>query len=171
MQSDFRARVFTPIVLPLTMLGAVLLIAWSLAQVLLVVPALAAAALAVLLAAYILVMASLVATRRNITSRTLSVSLGLGMVAIVIAGAVANAAGMRELEHHEEGGAAEEGTSDDTPGDPEGAEEGAEANPAPDSGPDPTVDGTEADQSEGASSAPSETAFHAVDAAVRAALL
>lgn len=115
MQSDFRARVFTPIVLPLTMLGGVLLFAWSFAQILLVVPEIVAAFLAVALALYVLVMASLVATRRNISSRVLTVSLAVGMLAVVVAGSVANAAGMRELHHGEEaaeggeGGAAAEG--------------------------------------------------------------
>lgn len=111
MQSDFRQRVFTPIVLPLALVGAVLLFAWSLAQILLLIPAAVAAMLALLLALYVLVIASLVASRRNISSRALSVSLAFGLLAIVAAGAVANAAGMREIEEHgaEEGEVAAEG--------------------------------------------------------------
>lgn len=104
MQSDFRQRVFTPIVLPLALVGAILLFAWSLAQVLLLTPAAVSAVLALLLALYVLIIASLVAARRNISSRALSVSLAFGLLAIVAAGAVANAAGMREIEeHHAEG--------------------------------------------------------------------
>lgn len=102
MQTDFRKRAFTPVVLPLTLVGIILLFAWSLAQILLVVSAGLAAAIAFFIALYILVIASLVATRRRISSRTLGVSLALGMVAIVSAGAVAAAAGPRPLEEHGE---------------------------------------------------------------------
>ena len=107
MQTDFRKRAFTPIVLPVTLVGAVLLFAWSLAQILLVVSAGLAAAVAFGLALYVLVIASLVAARRRISSRVLAVSLALGMLAIVSAGAIANAAGPRPLEH--EGEAVAEG--------------------------------------------------------------
>jgi plastocyanin len=131
MQSEFRARVFTPIVLPLTALGGVLLFAWSFAQILLVVPEVAAAFLAVLLALYILVMASLVATKRTISSRVLTVSLAVGMVAVVVSGAVANAAGMRELHAEEE--VAEGGEGEAPPEGEGGATEGAAEIP-PDAG-------------------------------------
>ena len=124
MQTDFRKRAFTPVVLPVTLVGVILLFAWSLAQILLLVPAGLAAAIAFFLALYVLVIASLVATRRRISSRTLGVSLALGFLAIVSAGAVAAAAGPRPLEEH---GAEEEEVAEAEGAAGEGAEgEGAE---------------------------------------------
>lgn len=128
MQSDFRRRAFTPVVLPLTLVGAVLLFAWSLAQILLVVSAGLAAAIAFALALYVLVIASLVASRRRISSRALAVSLALGMLAIVSAGAIAKAAGPRPLEHEEavaEGEVEGEGEEGAAAGEEGATEEGA----------------------------------------------
>lgn len=122
MQSDFRSRAFTPVVLPLALVGAVLLIAWSLAQVLLLVSAGLAAAIALFLALYVLIIASLVASRRRISSRTLTVSLAVGLISIVAAGAIARAAGPRPLEEHGEEVAAEDGSEAPNPDIPAGAE-------------------------------------------------
>jgi plastocyanin len=116
MRDDIRDRFFTPFVLPVTVIGVMLLIGLSLSRVLLAVSELGAALVAVLAAGYIMAIAFFVEARRRIPARTLGVALALGLIALVGAGAVANAAGMRSLEEHggegggeAAGGAAEEG--------------------------------------------------------------
>ena len=115
MRDDIRDRFFTPFVLPVTVIGVMLLVGMSLSRVLLAVSELGAALVAVLAAGYIMAIAFFVEARRRIPARTLGVALALGLIALVGAGAVANAAGMRSLEEHggeggeTGGGAAEEG--------------------------------------------------------------
>lgn len=111
MNKDFRERVFTPVMLPLTAAGGILLFAYSLSRVLLAVSELLAVFIALAVALYVLVIAFMVASRHRISSRALGAGLALGLIGVVGAGAVASAAGMRELEHDEadvaEGEAAE----------------------------------------------------------------
>lgn len=134
MQPDFRRRAFTPVVLPLTLVGVILLFAWSLAQILLVVPAAISAVIALALALYVLVIASLVAARRRISSRILGVSLALGFLSIVAAGAVAAAAGPRPLEHEGEEVAGEAGPEGETTTEGEATTEGGGATEGADGG-------------------------------------
>jgi plastocyanin len=98
MRDDIRDRFFTPFVLPLTVIGVMLLVGVSLSRVLLAVSELGAALVAVLAAGYIMAIAFFVEARRRIPARTLGVALALGLIALMGAGAVANAAGMRSLE-------------------------------------------------------------------------
>jgi plastocyanin len=102
MRDDIRDRFFTPFVLPVTIIGVMLLIGFSLSRVLLAVSEISASLVAVLAAGYILAMAFFVEARRRIPARTLGVALAVGLIALVGAGAVANAAGIRAL--HEEAG-------------------------------------------------------------------
>ncbi len=97
MNEDFRTRVFTPLILPLGLFGAIAAFAWSLSRIFLALPALAATFVALLVAAYVLAIGALVSRMRNVTSRALGVSLALGIIGVVGAGAVANAVGMREV--------------------------------------------------------------------------
>jgi plastocyanin len=107
MRDDIRNRFFTPFILPLTVIGAILLIGISLSRVLMAVSALSASFIALVVAGYIMLVAFWVESRQRITARTLGVALAIGLFGLVGAGAVASAAGMRPLEEH--GGEAAEG--------------------------------------------------------------
>jgi plastocyanin len=104
--SEFRERVFLPILMPVGVLTTIATIAWSLSRVLLAVPELIAVIIALGVAGYVLLVAALIAARPRISSRALFSGIALGLVAVIGAGVVASAAGMREL--HEEEEAAEE---------------------------------------------------------------
>jgi len=104
MNPELRSRVFTPLVLPLAVIAAILGFAIALSRVLLAVPESVSTLTAIAVAAYVLLVASLVAARPRITSRALGTGLVLGFVGVLAAGAVAGAAGMRPPEHAEEGG-------------------------------------------------------------------
>lgn len=119
MRDDIRNRFFTPFILPLTVIGAILLIGISLSRVLMAVSALSASFIAIILAGYILLTAFWVQSRPRITARTLGVAMAIGLFGLVGAGAVASAAGMRPLEEH--GGETAEGDEA-----AEGGEAGAE---------------------------------------------
>jgi plastocyanin len=69
--------------------------------VLLATPEIVSTFTALAIAGYVLFIAGLVSARRRITGRALAGGLVLGMVAVLAAGVVAGAAGMRELEPHE----------------------------------------------------------------------
>jgi plastocyanin len=97
MNPEFRARVFTPLILPLTVIGLILAFALALSRVLLALPEVASTITAISVAGYILLIASLVATRPRITSRALGAGLVVGFAGVLVAGAVAGAAGMRPL--------------------------------------------------------------------------
>lgn len=114
MRDDLRDRYFTPFVLPVTVIGVMLLVGYSLSRILLAVSEIGAALVALLFASYILAIAFFVEARRRIPPRTLGVALAIGLIGLVGAGAVANAAGVREVEHDTEGPAGE----DDTAGNP-----------------------------------------------------
>lgn len=99
MNNDFRQRVFLPIILPLGVIVGFFGFAFMLSRVLLAVEQTASTAIALGLAAYILAIAAIVASRPRITSRALAVGVTLGLVAIVGAGLIAAAVGPREIEH------------------------------------------------------------------------
>lgn len=109
MNDDFRRRIIVPIGLPLGVLGAILLIAYSLSRVLLAVPEIVAVFTALGVATYVLLVAFLVEARPRISSRALAVGTTLGIVAMVGAGVLSAAAGPRELHEEAEGGTAAEG--------------------------------------------------------------
>lgn len=100
MSPEFRSRVFTPLVLPVTVLGVILAFALALSRVLLAVPETVATITGISVASYILLVASLIAARPRITPRALAVGLVLGFSGVLVAGAIAGAAGMRSLEEH-----------------------------------------------------------------------
>ena len=102
MNKEFRERVFTPIMLPLTAVGAILLFAWSLSRVLLAVSETLAIFIALAVSLYVLVIGLIVSRAGRISSRALGVGLALGLMGVVGAGAAASAAGMRPLEEEEE---------------------------------------------------------------------
>lgn len=103
MRDETRERFFTPFVLPVTIIGIMLLVAISLSRVLMAISALGASFVAMLVAGYVLAMAFLIESRKRITARALGVSLAIGLIGLVAAGAVASAAGIRPLEE-EHGG-------------------------------------------------------------------
>ncbi|MGH8929539.1 MAG: plastocyanin/azurin family copper-binding protein [Egibacteraceae bacterium] len=105
MTPEFRTRVFTPLILPLTIVGVILAFALSLSRVLLAVPEVVSTITAIAVAGYILLIAGLVAARPRITPRALGVGLVLGFAGVLAAGAISSSAGIRSLEHEEaEGG-------------------------------------------------------------------
>ncbi|CAN5595153.1 hypothetical protein BH24ACT15_BH24ACT15_12640 [soil metagenome] len=109
MNKTFRRRVFTPLVMPLAVLGGILVFALSLSRILLAVPEALSVLIAVLAAGYVLAVAFVVERRHSITSSALAVGLTIGVLGLVGAGGVAASVGMREL--HEEG--EEEGAEGD----------------------------------------------------------
>lgn len=119
MNEDFRQRVFIPLIMPLGVLVTFLAVAFSLSRVLLAVPEIVATFIALTIAGYILLIASLVSQRPNITSRALGAGLALGLMAVLASGVVAASAGMREL-HHDEEGAAPAGEGHDAEGEAAG---------------------------------------------------
>jgi plastocyanin len=120
MNPEFRQRVFTPVMLPLTALGAILAFAFGLSRVLLAVPEAISTITAIAVALYVLLVASMVAARPRISSRALGVGLVLGFAGVIGAGAIAASAGMREL-HEEEAAGAGEGEGEAAAEVPEGA--------------------------------------------------
>ena len=102
MNSDFRERVFLPVILPLVALLGIIAFGLSLSRVLLAVPETVATFLALGVAFYILLVAALVQSRPRISSRALGAGLTLGLVALIASGVVAANAGMRDLHAEEE---------------------------------------------------------------------
>lgn len=100
MRDEIRERFFTPFVLPVTVIGIMLVVGISLSRILLAVSELGAALVALLAAGYVMAMAFLVEARTRITARALGVALAVGLIGLIGAGAVASAAGMREIEEH-----------------------------------------------------------------------
>lgn len=107
MKPEVRERAFLPLVMPVSVLVVMALVAWSISRVLLTVPELIAVLVALALAGYVLLVAALVSNRRRITARTVGVGLAIGLVGLVGAGLVANAAGMRPLHEDEAAGGGE----------------------------------------------------------------
>jgi plastocyanin len=99
--SDFRQRIFIPIILPLGTLLAIVGVAFSLSRVLLAVPHEVAVFVALGVAGYVLLLAFLVERRTRISSRALAVGMTLGLAAVVGAGFVGSAAGAYEEEEPE----------------------------------------------------------------------
>ncbi len=104
MNENFRRRVFTPLVMPVTILGVILLFGISLSRILLAVPETMSVLVAVLVATYALVAAFVVERNRNISAPALAVGLALGLLGLVGAGALAASAGTREVHAEGEGG-------------------------------------------------------------------
>lgn len=98
MNSDFRQRVFVPIIVPLAALVAIVGVAFSLSRVLLAVPHEVAVFVALGIAGYVLALAFLIERRSRITSRALAVGTALGLASVVGAGFVGAAAGAYEPE-------------------------------------------------------------------------
>lgn len=113
MNQDFRSRVFLPVMLPVVLAAVFLLFAFSLSRILLAIPALSATFLALLVAAYVLVVAALVAARPHLPARTLGVGLVVALLGVTGAGAVGASAGIRPIEHGEEEETAENGTAEE----------------------------------------------------------
>lgn len=105
MNENFRRRVFTPLLMPVTIVGLILLFGFSLSRVLLAVPETMAVLIATVVAGYVLVMAFVVEKNRQITAPALAVGLVLGMFGVVGAGALSAQAGIREIHHEGEEGA------------------------------------------------------------------
>lgn len=102
MNKDFRERVFVPFMLPLAALAAFGIFAFSLSRVLLAVSAMTAVFVALLVAGYVLVVASFVAARPHLPGRALGVGLVIGLVGVAAAGVAGATAGIRPVEHEEE---------------------------------------------------------------------
>lgn len=123
MNPDFRERAFLPVVLPLLVVGGFALFAVSLSRVLLAIPELSAALLALVIAGYVLVVSALIAARPHLSTRALGVGLVLGLVGVTAAGAAGAQAGIRPVEHGEEEAAGESGEEGEDDG---GAAESAD---------------------------------------------
>jgi plastocyanin len=79
----------------------ILMFALALSRVLLAIPEIASTITAISVAGYVLLVASLVAARPQISSRALGVGLVLGFAGVLLAGVIAEDAGMRVLEEEE----------------------------------------------------------------------
>ena len=97
MNSDFRNRVVTPILLPIGVLAGIGLFTFSLSRVFLAIPSTAATIIALLIAAYVLGVGAMIAARRNLDSRAIGVGVVVGLIAVVGAGAAAWNVGPREI--------------------------------------------------------------------------
>ncbi|HVM15120.1 MAG TPA: plastocyanin/azurin family copper-binding protein [Egibacteraceae bacterium] len=106
MNQDFRERAFVPFMLPLAVVVGFGIFAFSISRVLLAVSEIAAVFVALLVASYVLIVAFMVAARPHLPARALGVGLIIGMVGVAAAGAIGAAAGIRPVEHEEEGGEA-----------------------------------------------------------------
>lgn len=102
MNETTRTRVLVPILMPLTALGAVLLFSGALSRVLLAVDKNISVAVAVGAAAYVMAVAFVVERNPDITRGAVTGVIVLGLVGLTGAGALAQAAGIREIEHHED---------------------------------------------------------------------
>jgi plastocyanin len=109
MNESFRRRVFTPLLMPLTIVGLILLFGISVSRVLLAVPESMSVIIATVLAAYVLLMAFVVERNRGIAAPALAVGLVVGLLGVTGAGALAASAGIREIHHEEEGEGGEGG--------------------------------------------------------------
>lgn len=96
---DFRKRWATPLLMLLGLLALIGLILFSVSRVLLAVPEMTATFTALLLAAYVLLVAGLISKYRRVSSRALGGGFVIGLVALLAAGLVAAQAGTRELHH------------------------------------------------------------------------
>lgn len=103
MGNDFRKRWGTPLLVMAGVLVGMAVFAFSISRVLLAVPEIVATFTALAVAAYVLLVASLVSSKRRISSRALGGGLVVGLVAVVAAGVVAAQAGIRDLHPEEEG--------------------------------------------------------------------
>lgn len=121
MDEDFRARVFIPVLVPVGLIGAIVVFAWSLSRVFLAVPATIAALVALLVALYVLGIGALVSRSGALPARSLGVGMAVGLIGVLAAGTVASMAGPREFHTPGE----EESAEEEGDGDGEGAE-GAE---------------------------------------------
>ncbi|MFO8075644.1 MAG: cupredoxin domain-containing protein [Actinomycetota bacterium] len=97
MNEDVRNRVVTPILLPIGVVGGIALFAFSLSRVMLAIPKIAATIVALLIAAYVLGVAAVIGRKPEVPGRALGVAVGVGLAAVVGAGAVAMAMGPREI--------------------------------------------------------------------------
>lgn len=97
MNEDLRARVLVPVLLPMGLVGAIAVFAWSLSRVFLALPAAIAALIALLVAGYLLAIAALVSRSGAIPARSLGVGLAVGLLGVVAAGTAASVVGPREL--------------------------------------------------------------------------
>lgn len=109
MNENFRRRVFTPLLMPVTILGVILLFGIALSRILLAVPESMSVLIATVVAAYVLLMAFVVERNRSISGSALAVGLVLGLAGLVGAGSLAASAGIREIHHGEEEGEGEAG--------------------------------------------------------------
>lgn len=115
MNQDFRSRVFLPVMLPIALAAGFLLFSFSLSRILLAIPELSATFLALLVAAYVLVVATLVAARPHLPPRILGVGLVIALLGVTGAGAVGASAGIRPVEHEEEAAAADDEETENGP--------------------------------------------------------
>lgn len=117
MNSDFRQRVLIPIALPFGALVAIVGVAFSLSRVLRSVSPIIAVFVALGVAGYVLFLAFAIERRPRISSRALAVGAALGLLAVIGAGVVSQAAGAYE-EVAEEGVAEATGPVEIPPGAP-----------------------------------------------------
>jgi plastocyanin len=121
MNDDFRQRAFLPVILPFGVIAGLAVLLFSLSRVLLAVPEIVSTFTALLAAGYVLLVAALIASRPRISSSAMGLGLALGLVAVVAAGALAQAAGMRDLHADELAAPDDDAPAEAEEGAPEGA--------------------------------------------------
>lgn len=117
MESDFRKRWATPLLVMVGVLVLIALYAFSISRVLLAVPEVVATLTALAVAAYVLLIAGMVSKRRRISSRALGGGLVVGILGVVAAGVVAAQAGIRDLHPEEEAAEPADGEVEEIPDD------------------------------------------------------
>lgn len=123
-----RSRIGVPLLMLVLLMGGVGLLLFSLSRVLLSVSAGAAAVVALLVAGFVLLVASTVGQNHQVSGRALGVALVVGLLGVGGAGLAAVQAGPREIEEHgAEGGHAEGEGDSDSDGNGEGEGEGGGA--------------------------------------------
>lgn len=118
-----RSRIGVPLLMLLLLMGGVGLFLFSLSRVLLTVSAGAAAVVALLVAGFVLLVASTVGQNRQVSGRALGVALVVGLLGVGGAGLAAVQAGPREIEEHGAEGEHAEGEGEGQ-GEGEGGGEG-----------------------------------------------
>lgn len=95
-----RNRVMLPVEIPALAVLGVAVVAIPLSRVLLATPKTASVVIAIVIAALILGIATLISFRPRVSSSVLTTILAVGAVAVIASGIVSAVAGEREFEHH-----------------------------------------------------------------------
>jgi hypothetical protein len=98
--AQVRARIMHPLEFPLLGAACIILVIFGFSRVMLAIPKAAAVIVFILLGATVLLVATLIGTRKRLNPSIVALALVVGAVGILIAGVVGAANGEREFEKH-----------------------------------------------------------------------